>query len=103
MCVSLFVVFSMVKAACRLTPRPYHGASTLVVTSWNVGVMKSDCRPEKIKQLAKIVKGLLQDGPGVVGINDIHQDIAMKVVKQLCQVDPVNICLLYTSPSPRDS
>ena len=64
-------------------------ASTLGVTAFNVGMINPDSfgrmQDEKVAELARYVEQWLQleDGPAVVGLNEIAPTIAQKVVEKL--------------------
>jgi len=66
-------------------------ASTLGVTTLNCGMIaenaftnKNKGQHEKLAQLANIVCGwLLDSGPNVVGLNEMHPELAAKVVADI--------------------
>ena len=70
--------------------RSYFGtpdASTLGATCWNVGMIDpfsfAKTQESKVAELAGHVNKWLQDGPAVVGINEIHPTIANYLVQCL--------------------
>ena len=62
-------------------------ASTLVVTALNVGMIHADSfvrrQDDLVAALAGHVEKWLEEGPGVVGLNEIHPIIARKLVEKL--------------------
>jgi hypothetical protein len=62
-------------------------ASTLVVTALNVGMIHRDSftrqQDHLVAALAGHVEKWLEEGPAVVGLNEIHPIIARKLVRQL--------------------
>ena len=71
------------------TRAPPPDASTLGATAFNVGMISADAfkqtQDEKVAQLAHHVASWLADGPAVVGLNEIHPNIAAKLRVQLQQ------------------
>ena len=70
--------------------RTYFGmpdASTLGATCFNVGMIASDSfasqQQGKVVELARHVFGWVQDGPAVVGLNEIAPTIAQHLVERL--------------------
>jgi hypothetical protein len=62
-------------------------ASTLGVTAFNVGMLQAisfaQRQDEKVAELAGHVKRWLEEGPAVVGLNEIAPSIAKKLVEKL--------------------
>ena len=62
-------------------------ASTLVATAFNVGMINPDSfgkmQDDKVRQLAGHVAKWLEQGPAVVGLNEIAPSIAVKLVGKL--------------------
>ena len=62
-------------------------ASTLGVTALNVGMPQArnflSTQDDKVVELAARVQEWLENGPAVVGLNEIHPDIAEKLVNEL--------------------
>ena len=62
-------------------------ASTLGVTAFNVGMLQAisfaQTQDEKVAELAGHVKRWLEEGPAVVGLNEIAPSIAKKLVEKL--------------------
>ena len=58
-------------------------ASTLGVTAFNVGMIQEDAfiktQDLKVAELASHVERWLEEGPAVVGLNEIHPDIVAKL------------------------
>ncbi len=59
------------------------GASTLGVTAVNVGMIQAESfgksQDNMVAELAGHVEKWLEEGPAVVGLNEIHPSIAMKL------------------------
>ena len=62
-------------------------ASTLGVTAFNVGMIQEDAfkltQDEKLQELALHVATWLQEGPAVVGLNEIHPRLVEKLALKL--------------------
>ena len=81
-------------------------ASSLGVTAFNVGMIQEDAftkmQDSKVAELAGYVERWLEEGPAVVGLNEIHPHIVTKLQHKL-KVD-VDIaihesnCLLWRTP-----
>ena len=62
-------------------------ASTLGVTAFNVGMIHANAffktQGSKVAELAGYVERWLEEGPAVVGLNEIHRDIVTKLLDKL--------------------
>ena len=97
-------------AARSTSGGPPPDASTLGVTGFNVGMPQKDnflsSQDSKVEKLAAFVKEWLEEGPVVVGLNEIHHDIAEKLVMELRKNNKVDVeiathetnCVLWRTP-----
>ena len=63
-------------------------------------------KPSDLINLAKQYVKLLDQGNGVLILTDMFGSTPSNIAKEFCYLKNVNVisgCLLYTSPSPRDS
>ena len=62
-------------------------ASTLGVTAYNVGMIQANAfiktQGSLVTKLAGYVESWLEEGPAVVGLNEIHRDIVTKLHRKL--------------------
>ena len=81
-------------------------ASTLGVTAYNVGMIQADAfiktQDSLVTKLAGYVESWLEEGPAVVGLNEIHRDIVTKLHRKLKFNVGIAIhesnCLLWRTP-----
>ena len=82
----------------------YVDASTLGVTAFNVGMMQANAfgqkQEAKVAELARHVETWLEDGPAVVGLNEIHPTIAMMLEMLLALRVDVGIATLDSNSLP---
>ena len=72
-------------------------ASTLVATAFSVGMISSDSfgktQDDKVRQLVGHVGKWLQQGPAVVGLNEIAPIISVKLVEKLNMQSEVGVAI----------
>ena len=86
---------SRLGATANAAPLGTPDASTLGATAFNVGMLQVDSFGNKhsarVNELAGYVKTWLEDGPAVVGLNEIAPNIAEHLVERLQQHHKFNV------------